>query len=88
MKFLHTMGAIGLMGAMASFLVLLSIAPPPADLEAYALVRSAMDLHRAVDLSALTRAYADRRTLVASRQSLLPECGLGPDQARDGDHYL
>ena len=43
MKFLHTMGAIGLMGAMASFLVLLSIAPPPADLEAYALVRSAMD---------------------------------------------
>ncbi len=42
-KFLHTMGAIGLMGAMASFLVLLSIAPPPADLEAYALIRSAMD---------------------------------------------
>jgi hypothetical protein len=43
MKFLHTMGAIGLMGAMAALLVLLSIAPPPTDLHEYALARAAMD---------------------------------------------
>lgn len=42
-KFLHTMGAIGLMGAMAALLVLLSLAPPPTDLPEYALARAAMD---------------------------------------------
>jgi hypothetical protein len=36
------MGAIGLMGSMASLLVLLALAPPPAELEQYALVRAAM----------------------------------------------
>ena len=41
-KFLHTMGAIGLMGAMASLLVLLNVAPPPASLAGYALIRGAM----------------------------------------------
>jgi uncharacterized membrane protein len=42
LKFLHTIGAIGLMGAMASLLVLLSVAPPPTTLAGYALMRSAM----------------------------------------------
>lgn len=36
------MGAIGLMGSMASLLVLLSMAPPPGELAQYALIRSAM----------------------------------------------
>ncbi|MGU3538421.1 hypothetical protein [Methylobacterium sp. A54F] len=43
MKFLHTMGAIGLMGAMAALLVLLNLAPPPpAALAGYAQIRGAM----------------------------------------------
>ncbi|UHC19822.1 hypothetical protein LRS73_30275 [Methylobacterium currus] len=42
MKFLHTMGAIGLMGAMASLIVLLGLAPPPSALSGYALMRGAM----------------------------------------------
>ena len=42
MKFLHTMGAIGLMGAMACLLVLLSFTPAPASLSEYALMRVAM----------------------------------------------
>ena len=42
LKFLHTMGAIGLMGAMAALLVLLSWAPPPSSPAGYALVRGAM----------------------------------------------
>lgn len=36
------MGAIGLMGAMASLVVLLSLAPPPTALAAYAQIRGAM----------------------------------------------
>jgi hypothetical protein len=42
LKFLHTIGAIGLMGSMAALLVLLAVVPPPAELEEYALVRRAM----------------------------------------------
>ncbi|MFO1304322.1 MAG: hypothetical protein U1F54_11350 [Burkholderiales bacterium] len=42
MKFLHTMGAIGLLGAMACLLVLLGSIPPPAQLAEYALMRGAM----------------------------------------------
>jgi hypothetical protein len=42
MKFLHTMGAIGLMGAMACLLVLLSFTPAPTSLSEYALMRAAM----------------------------------------------
>ena len=42
MKFLHTIGAIGLMGAMACLLVLLSFTPAPTSLAEYALMRSAM----------------------------------------------
>jgi len=42
MKFLHTMGAIGVMGAMACLLVLLSFAPQPASVSEYALMRGAM----------------------------------------------
>lgn len=42
LKFLHTIGAIGLMGAMACLLVLLALAPPPARLAEYALMRGAM----------------------------------------------
>ena len=42
LKFLHTIGAIGLMGAMASLLVLLNMAPPPSSLAEYASIRAAM----------------------------------------------
>jgi hypothetical protein len=42
MKFMHTMGAIGMMGAMACFLVLLAFTPAPASLSEYALMRGAM----------------------------------------------
>ena len=42
LKFLHTIGAIGLMGAMASLLVLQSVAPPPGSLAGYAVSRGAM----------------------------------------------
>lgn len=42
LKFLHTMGAIGLMGAMACLLVLLSFTPPSSALSGYALMRAAM----------------------------------------------
>ena len=36
------MGAIGLIGAMASLLVMLSVTPPPTSLAGYALMRGAM----------------------------------------------
>jgi hypothetical protein len=39
---MHTMGAIGLMGAMACLLVLLGFTPEPASLSEYALMRTAM----------------------------------------------
>lgn len=42
LKFLHTMGSIGLMGAMAAFLVMFSVTPPPSQLAGYALIRGAM----------------------------------------------
>lgn len=43
MKFLHTMGAIGVMGAMASLIVMLGVVPPPSSAPAgYALMRGAM----------------------------------------------
>ncbi len=42
LKFLHTMGAIGLMGAMACLLVLFAFVPPPAERAGYALMRGAM----------------------------------------------
>ena len=42
LKFLHTMGAIGLMGAMACLLVLLSMTPAPSSLAEYSLMRGAM----------------------------------------------
>ena len=41
LKFLHTLGAIGLMGAMASFLVAVSV-PPPASLAGQAAEMGAM----------------------------------------------
>lgn len=43
LKFLHTIGAIGLMGALASLLVLGTVAPPPTSLAGYAAIRGAMD---------------------------------------------
>lgn len=54
MKFLHTMGAIGLAGAMACLLVLLAMTPPPASLPQYALMRGAMsDIARYIFLPSL-----------------------------------
>ncbi len=44
LKFLHTIGAIGLMGGAASLLALLYMTPPLTDLAGYALMRSAMDV--------------------------------------------
>ena len=42
LKFLHTMGAIGLMGAMACLVVLLGFMPKPTSLSEYALMSAAM----------------------------------------------
>lgn len=42
LKFLHTMGAVGLMGSMASLVVLIGFVPPPTALAQYALLRGAM----------------------------------------------
>ena len=42
LKFLHTMGAIGLMGSMACLGVLMISCPPPTDLAGYALIHGAM----------------------------------------------
>ena len=42
LKFLHTMAAIGLLGAMAALLVLLHVAPPKTSLAGYAASRQAM----------------------------------------------
>jgi hypothetical protein len=42
MKFLHTIGAIGLMGAMACLIVLLGFLPKPTSLSEYALMTAAM----------------------------------------------
>jgi hypothetical protein len=54
MKFLHTMGAVGLMGAMACLLVLLGLTPAPAQLAEYALMRGAMgDIARWIFLPSL-----------------------------------
>jgi hypothetical protein len=41
-KFMHTMGAIGLMGAMECLLALFSFIPAPTSLSEYALMRAAM----------------------------------------------
>ncbi len=41
-KFLHTMGAIGMAGSMASLIVLAAYLPPPQQLAQYAALRSAM----------------------------------------------
>jgi hypothetical protein len=42
MKFMHVIGAIGQMGAMACLLVLLSFVPAPTSLSEYSLMRGAM----------------------------------------------
>src|SRR6201996_111138 len=42
MKFLHTIGAVGLMGAMACLIVLLGFVPKPDSLSEYVLITSAM----------------------------------------------
>ena len=42
MKFLHTIGAIGLMGAMACLIVVLGFMPKPTSLSEYALISAAM----------------------------------------------
>jgi hypothetical protein len=42
LKFLHTMGAVGLFGAMACLLVLLAFTPAPTSISEYALMRGAM----------------------------------------------
>ncbi|MCJ2125468.1 hypothetical protein [Methylobacterium sp. J-077] len=42
LKFLHTMGSAGLLGAMAALVVLVSLAPAPAALPGYAAIRGAM----------------------------------------------
>ncbi|MEE7503360.1 hypothetical protein ACLBXO_18445 [Methylobacterium sp. C33D] len=42
LKFLHTMGSAGLLGAMASLVVMLSLSPAPSALAGYAATRGAM----------------------------------------------
>jgi hypothetical protein len=43
MKFLHTIGAIGLTGAMTCLIVLLALAPKPTSLTGYALMSAGMN---------------------------------------------
>ncbi len=42
LKFLHTLGAIGLLGSMGCLLAMLSVTPPPSALVEYAAMRRAM----------------------------------------------
>ena len=42
LKLLHTMGAIGLIGAMASLIAIMSFVPAPTSLAGYALIQGAM----------------------------------------------
>lgn len=42
LKFFHTMGSAGLLGAMAALVVMLGLAPPPTALPGYAAIRGAM----------------------------------------------
>ncbi len=42
LKFLHTMGSAGLLGSMASLVVMLSLSPAPSALTGYAAMRGAM----------------------------------------------
>ncbi|MCJ2087383.1 hypothetical protein MKK88_15520 [Methylobacterium sp. E-005] len=42
LKFLHTMGSAGLLGALASLVVMLALTPPPTALLGYAAMRGAM----------------------------------------------
>lgn len=42
LKFLHSLGAIGVIGALAAHIILLTVTPAPASLEAYALMRGAI----------------------------------------------
>ena len=42
LKFLHTMGAIGLMGGFACLIALIQISPPPASLAGYASIHAGM----------------------------------------------
>ncbi|MEE4360172.1 MAG: DUF2269 family protein [Pseudomonadales bacterium] len=42
LKFLHTLGAVGMTGALAAYMLLLTITPPPSELSEYALMRQAM----------------------------------------------
>ena len=42
LKFLHEMGSIGFMGAIAALVILLGVAPPPTSLSEYAFVCGAM----------------------------------------------
>jgi len=44
LKFMHTIGAVGLMGALACLLVLLNSVPPSTSLPEYAAIRAAMGL--------------------------------------------
>ncbi|MEM9742537.1 MAG: hypothetical protein AAF918_07610 [Pseudomonadota bacterium] len=42
-KILHSLGAIGLMGAVAAYIVLLSVAPDPSSLAEYAILRRGLE---------------------------------------------
>jgi hypothetical protein len=42
LKFLHSLGAIGVIGALAAHIILLTVTPAPESLEAYALMRGAI----------------------------------------------
>ncbi|MFK7912612.1 MAG: hypothetical protein AB8B93_01750 [Pseudomonadales bacterium] len=42
-KFLHTMGSIGLLGGIACYIILLSVAPPMSEIESYHAIRVGID---------------------------------------------
>lgn len=84
MKFLHTIGAVGLMGAMACLVVLLGFLPKPALLSEYAMMTAAMGGIVTWIFLSIARADTDRRLAGDRPQSRLSQRGLGLGEARHG----
>ena len=82
LKFLHTMGAIGMMGAMACLLVLLAFTPPPTPVSEYAVMRAAMGaIATWIFLPSLGLTLGGRPA-VDGPQPRLPQRRLGAGQTR------
>lgn len=88
-KFLHTVGAIGMMGAIASLLVLLCFLPKPgASVTEYANMRLAMaGISDYVFLPSLVLTLISGLLAIASKPRL-SGCGLGLGQTRNRNFDL